>query len=399
VEHIASTYLSGIKNKVMINVIPLVDLKRQHSLLHEEIQAAIESVMNQGDFILGKDLVSFERAFAKYCGINFAIGVASGTDALHLALRAIDIKPGEGVITAPNSFIATALAISFAGATPIFMDIDENTSNITAEGLEEKIVESRNKGINIRAVIPIHLYGNPAPMPEIMAIARKYGLHVIEDACQAHGAGLFINGNFEKVGSFGDIGCFSFFPGKNLGAFGDGGIAVTKNQSLAQKLKLLRNYGSTEKYIHNEKGGNSRLDTLQAAVLNVKLAYLDKWNEQRNQIAISYREAIRKSNSLREKIILPAEPQNRLHVYHLFVIRLKDRDKMLSHLHSKGIMAGIHYPVPIHLQKAYEELNLKRGTFPIAEQLATEILSLPIYPGMRVKEVERVVEEIKNFYK
>ena len=383
----------------MINTIPLVDLKRQHSQLYEEIQAAIESVINQGDFILGKDLIRFEQAFAKYCGINFAVGVASGTDALHLALRAIEIKPGEGVITAPNSFIATALAISFAGATPIFTDIDENTSSITGGGLEEAIIDSRNKGVNIRAVIPIHLYGNPAPMPEIMAVAQKYGLHVIEDACQSHGAGLFINGNFKKVGCFGEIGCFSFFPGKNLGAFGDGGIAVTNNQSLAQKLKLLRNYGSTEKYIHNVKGGNSRLDTLQAAILNVKLAYLDKWNEQRNQIAITYREAFKSSNSLKEKIILPEEPQNRLHVYHLFVIRLKERDRMLSYLHSKNIMAGIHYPVPIHLQQAYKELNLKQGTFPVAERLAREILSLPIYPGMTVEEVERVVEEIKNFYK
>lgn len=363
-------------------IIPLVDLKTQFCSLEEEIKEAMARVMGNTAFILGKEVELFEQEFASYIGVKFAVGVGSGTDALHLALRALGIGQGDEVITAPNSFIATALAVSYVGAKPVFVDIDPETNNIDSSRIEEAITN------RTRAIIPVHLYGHPADMDPIMEGARMYDLKVVEDACQAHGAEY----KGKKTGSIGDVGCFSFYPGKNLGAYGDGGMVVTNDRRVAERVRMLRNYGESQKYYHDFKGFNSRLDAIQAAVLRVKLSKLDKCNEERKRNAGLYNKLLRDLD-----VMMPTEKDYVKHVYHLYVIHFPKRDDLISYLKSRGIYAGIHYPVPIHLQKAYLDLNYTSGTFPITERYAGKIISLPMFPELMEEQIKYVVSEIGRF--
>ncbi len=354
-------------------MVPFIDLTRQHRSIEREILSAAKKVYEGGRFILGEEVVAFEREFAQYCGVRYGVGVGSGTDALFLALRAAGIGEGDGVVTVANSFIATALAISFAGATPFFVDIDPGSYTMDPDKLELFLKREKAKGSQkIKAVLPVHLYGHAAEMDSIMEIANRYGLIVIEDACQAHGAKY----GGERVGSFGALGCFSFYPTKNLGGYGDGGIVVTPHKKYADRLKLFRSYGEKEKYHHVLKGGNSRLDELQAAMLRVKLKYLDQWNEERRRNARIYTEMLEPSG-----VVCPSENRGVKHVYHLYVIRTKKRDVLQSFLKQRSIETLIHYPRPIHLQKAYEELKYRKGDLPLTKQSAQKILSLPFSQG------------------
>ncbi len=364
-------------------MIPFIDLKRQYSLLGSEVEASIKKVMEEGDFILGHEVTLFEKEFAQYCQIKYAVGVACGTDAILLALKALGIGPSDEVIIPVNTFIATVLPVITLGATPIFIDIDKNTYNIDTDKIEEKITKKT------KAIIPVHLYGQVANMEKIMSLARKYNLHVIEDACQAHGSKY----KGRKAGSFGDIACFSFYPGKNLGAYGDAGAITTNSKELSDKIKILRNVGQKEKYHHIELGYNSRLDTIQASVLRVKLPHLDKWNKKRRQRAELYKKFLSGLD-----IVLPYEPDENLSNYHLYVIRVKKRASLLSYLKGQGIHCGIHYPIPLHLQTCMKSLGYRKGDFPIAEQYARETISLPMFPELTEKEVELIATHIRKFY-
>ncbi len=363
-------------------MIPFVDLKAQYDSIKEEIDEAIQSVLNNTSFIMGEELIKFEEEFASFCNTKYAIGVANGSDALILALRACGIREGDEVITVPHTFIATTEAISNAGGKVVFVDIDPKTYTIDVSKIEEKITEKT------KAIIPIHLYGQPADMLPIMRLAKKYNLKVIEDAAQAHGAEY----KGKKVGSIGDVGCFSFYPGKNLGAYGDAGIVVTNNEGIAEKVKLLRNHGRiTKKYEHDIEGYSSRLDNLQAAILRVKLRHLNKWNKSRRRNDKKYNELL--SNV--DGVITPYEADYAKHVYHLYVIRTEERDKLREELKSKGIATGIHYPIPLHLQPAYKYLGYKKGNFPVTEKASQEILSLPMFAELNDEQIEEIVELIK----
>ncbi|MEW6606250.1 MAG: DegT/DnrJ/EryC1/StrS family aminotransferase [bacterium] len=362
--------------------IPFVDLKSQYQSIEQEVKEAVIKVMEQANFILGEEVKLFEEEFARLCEAKYGIGVASGTDALHLALLACGIAEGDEVILPANTFIATPLAVSQAGAKPVLVDIDSLTYNIDLSKIEECIT------LRTKAIMPVHLYGQPVDMDVLTNLAKKYNLWIIEDACQAHLAEY----NGRKVGAIGDIGAFSFYPGKNLGAYGDGGLVVTNNAQLAEKVKMLRDYGQKVKYHHLFKGFNSRLDTMQAAILRVKLKYLEKWNSLRIQHAQKYSELLGGT-----EVITPTKAPYAKHVYHLYVIRTKQRDELQKYLTDKGISVGIHYPIPIHLQKAYEDLEYKIGTFPITEKYANEILSLPMFPELTVEQIEMVVNSIKEF--
>ncbi len=364
-------------------MIPFGDLKRHYYEIQEQIDTAIQRVLESGWFVLGKEVENFERHFAEFLGCHHAIGVGSGTEALHLALVACDLQPGEEVITVPNTAVPTLSAISFAQLTPVFVDIDPQNFCMDARLLEEKI------GPRTRVVLPVHLYGNACDMDAIMAVAEKHGLIVIEDACQAHGTTF----KGKRVGTFGRFGCFSFYPSKNLGAFGDGGMVVCNNDRDAEKIRLLRNYGQIERYYHEIKGFNSRLDELQAAILDAQLPFLSSWNEKRRQIATLYRQLIH--NPL---ITLPSEQIDVYQIYHLFVIRCLQRDRLRHFLAEHGISTQIHYPVPCHLQNAYKELGVGEGSLPVAEEFAKQILSLPIFPEMTMDEVTRVAEAINQFH-
>lgn len=366
--------------------IPFIDLKREYKSIKEEILSAIERVFEKGQFILGEEVSLFEKEFAQYFGVRYGVGVASGTDALYLALKAAGVKKGDEVITVSHSFIATALAITFTGAKPIFIDIDPETYTMDPNLLEDFLKRSRRR---VKAILPVHIYGHPTEMEAIMGIADKYGLIVIEDACQAHGAEY----KGKKVGTFGLMSCFSFYPTKNLGGYGDGGIILTDNKKYYEKLLLLRNYGEKRKYHHLIKGKNSRLDELQAAILRIKLKYLDNWIEERRKIACLYKERLKDID-----IVLPTEKEGVRHVYHLFVIRTKKRDQLQRFLRKKGISTLIHYPIPIHLQKAFKELGKKIGDFPATEKCSHEILSLPVFNGIKKPEVEEVAIQIRNFF-
>ncbi len=367
--------------------VPFVDLAAQHASLKSEIDEAVGCVMTKCDFILGEETAKFEEEFAEYLGVKKCVGVASGTDALELALRATGVGAGDEVILPANSFIATALAVARAGGRPVLADVLPDTYSISPEDVERRIT-SRTK-----AMIPVHLYGQPADMDAIMAIARRHGLIVIEDACQAHGAVW----KGSKCGSIGAASAFSFYPSKNLGACGDGGVVATSDESVAEQIRLLRNYGQRVKYEHVIKGGNSRLDTLQAAVLRVKLAYLDKWNRARSVHAEHY---TRRLGHL-SKVVTPVVRYGGefSHVFHLYVIRAERRDELLNFLLSAGIGCGIHYPRPIHMQPAFLDLGYREGDFPVAEQAAREILSLPMFPEMSDEQIEAVCESIERFYK
>jgi len=367
-------------------MVPFFDLNRQYKNLKSEIAGAINKVFEKGQFILGEELYLFEEEFAHYCGVRYGVGVASGTDALYLALKALGIGEGDEVITVSNSFVATALAISFTGARPVFVDIDPETYTLDPNCVEG-LLRKRKK--RIKAILPVHLYGHPTDMDAIMEIGKKYGLFIIEDACQAHGAEY----KGKKIGSFGEMGCFSFYPTKNLGGYGDGGIIITNDRKFYEKLLLLRNYGEKKKYYHIIEGTNSRLDEIQAAILRVKLKYLDLWNEERRKKAFLYKEKLRDSG-----VICPIEKKDVKHIYHIFVIRTKIRNHLQRFLREKGINTLIHYPVPIHLQKAFSKLGYKRGQLPITERCSKEILSLPIFPEMRDKEIINVATQINSFF-
>lgn len=356
-------------------------LKRQYESIKDEIRPVIERVMESGGFVLGEDVNYFEQEFADYCDVKYGVAVNSGTDALFLACLACGIGSGDEVITVPYTYIATALAISMAGAKPVFVDIDEKTYNIDISKVEKAVTKKT------KAVLPVHLYGQPADMEPLAGIAKKYKLKIIEDCAQAHGA-LYKN---KKIGGLGDLGCFSFYPTKNLGAFGDGGMVVSDSEELRDRLRLLRDYGRVDRYKHAIKGYNSRLDTMQAAILRVKLKHLDEWNEKRRAHADLYTRLFKEKGI---DVILPFEAGYAHHVYHQYTIRVKNRSELIQKLSEKGLRPLIHYPIPIHLQDCFKELGYKKGDFPIAEKCCEEILSLPMYPELRQEEIEYVVERI-----
>ncbi len=361
--------------------VPLVDLHIQYESIAEEIAVATREVMERGDFILGRAVGAFEEEFADFCDVKHVVGVATGTDALHLGMLACGIGPGDEVITAANSFIASASAISFTGATPVFADINPDTYNIDP-GSVEKAITSHTK-----AVMPVHLYGQPADMDAIVKLARRHNLRIIEDASQAHGA----EWNGKRVGSFGDVTAFSFYPGKNLGAYGDGGAAATNNPEIAEKLKMLRNYGQSKKYHHDFLAFNSRLDTLQAAILRVKLRRMNAWNEQRRQAALIYNRILTSLD-----ISPPSVAKDAQSVYHLYVIRSPQRDALVERLNERGVGAGVHYPISIPQQKAYASLRYKLGDFPHAEKACSEVLSLPMFPEITEKQIEYVCDTLAD---
>jgi dTDP-4-amino-4,6-dideoxygalactose transaminase len=364
-------------------MIPLVDLKTQYEQHKDAFQKVIHDVLSSTSFILGKQGAIFEKNFADFIGSTYAVGVASGTDAIHLALRATGISHGDEVITAVNTFFATPAAIELAGAIPVFVDCDPKTYLIDVNTIE-KAITSKTKGI-----IPVHLYGQVAPMDTINTIAEQYKLTVIEDACQAHGA-RYKN---RRAGTLGKVAAFSFYPGKNLGAFGDAGAITTDDEELYKRLLGLRNYGSTVKYHHPTFGTNSRLDEIQAAILNVKLQFLEQWNEARVRAAERYRKNLESNPS----IILPARADSSTHVYHLFVIQVEgNRDLVMEKMAEKNIYCGIHYPIPLHMQKAYSYLGYREGDFPQAESIAKKIISLPIFPEITDEQIDSVCEVINN---
>lgn len=364
-------------------MIPFVDLVTQYNTHREEFQQALEAVMGSAAFILGRHVETFESAFAQFIGSRFAVGVASGTDALHLALRAVGVGQGDEVITVVNTFYATTAAIELAGARPVLVDCDPATCLIDPAGVAAAITP------RTKAIIPVHLYGQVAPMDEIMRIADRGDLIVIEDACQAHGARYRDRG----AGTFGKAAAFSFYPGKNLGAFGDGGAVTTDDEDVCAALQALRNYGSTQKYFHPTFGMNSRLDAMQAAVLNVKLQYLAEWNQSRAQAAAHYRATLDSVSGVR---LLETAPLS-THVYHLFVVEVEgDRDRIIEVLNAQGIQCGIHYPIPLHLQAAYAHLGYRRGDFPVAERIADRMISLPMFPEITGAQIDTVCAALKN---
>jgi len=360
--------------------IPFLDLHRQYAEIKPEIDEAIKRVVDRQYFILGEELELFEKEFAAYLGSKFVVGVGSGTDALIFALRALGIGIGDEVITQPNSFIATTLAITEIGATPIFIDVDPNTYQIDVNQIEAKITHKT------KAILPVHLYGAPCQISEIMAIAKKHNLLVVEDSCQSHGATY----NGKITGTFGDVGTFSFYPGKNLGAYGDGGALCTDSEETYKKLLKLRNYGQIKKYHHEEIGLNSRLDEIQAAVLRVKLKHLDEWNKKRNVVAQKYNKNL---SRIKTQTIVKGGVSN----YHIYIIQSEKRDELGKYLKVNGIDALIHYPIPIHLQKCYSYLDHKIGDFPITEQLALACQSLPIYSELVIDEIKTISILINKF--
>lgn len=363
--------------------IPLVDLRAQYEPLRDEILAAVAEVFDGMQLFLGPHQRAFEEAYARYCGTADAIGMSNGTDALEIALRALGVGLGDEVITQPNSFIATAEAISATGATPIFVDVDSATATLDPSLLEAAIT-SRTK-----AIIPVHLYGRPADMDGILAIAGKHGIPVIEDACQAHGATL----GSRRAGSLGTLACFSFYFSKNLGAYGEGGAVTTNDPALAERVRLYRDHGSKARYHHDVIGRNARLDEIQAAVLLIKLRHLDPWNDQRRANAARLSQALAGTS-----LTLPVPGgDNVREVFHLYVVRHPERDALKSFLGERGIATGIHYPIPIHLQQAYAYLGHQPGSFPVTERLAATSLSLPMYAELTEEQIERIAAAVREF--
>lgn len=370
--------------------IPFSDLNAQHKEIKREINKAVKRTIQSGDFILGHDEQLFEKEFAKFVNAKFAVGVSSGTAALFLALVSLGITKDDEVIVPDFTYIATALAVSYTGAKPVFVDIDQNTYNIDVKKIEQVITK------HTKAIIPVHLYGQPANLPEIIRIAKLHNLKVIEDAAQAHGALIKMpSGEWEITGSLGDIGCFSFYPSKNLGGLGDGGMVVTNQDKIYRKLLMLRDYGRISKYEHALVGYNSRLDTLQAAILREKLKKLTTWNKMRQEAALVYNAYFK---SIPE-VVTPTVAHNVKHVYHVYAIRTKNRDLVYQRLRDKGIGVIIHYPIPLHLQKAYKDLGFKQGDFPVSEEIAQEIISLPMYPHIKKQDIKYVTDVIKKTVK
>jgi dTDP-4-amino-4,6-dideoxygalactose transaminase len=361
-------------------MIPILDLTAQYRALKNEIDAAIARVLESGTFIMGPNVEAFEHEIAAYLGVKHAIGLNSGTDALHLALRALDVGPGDEVITTPFTFVATTEAIGIVGAIPIFVDIDPTTYTIHPE-LIERAITSKTK-----AIVPVHLYGYPAHMNSITEIAARHGLAVVEDCAQAIGASI----QGQKVGTIGEIGCFSFFPSKNLGAFGDAGMVVTNDDRLAERIRSLRLHGSRRTYHHDELGINSRLDEIQAAILRVKLPHLEQWIEARRAIATTYSMSFKELQDVR----LPSEEQGYRHVYHQYTIRLRKRETVKRRLAGKGIQARVYYPIPLHQQPVHQTLWKSGPSVPEAERASCEVLSLPIYPELSVAEQREVISAV-----
>ncbi|OGX15625.1 MAG: erythromycin biosynthesis sensory transduction protein eryC1 [Omnitrophica WOR_2 bacterium RBG_13_41_10] len=367
--------------------IPFLDLSQQIKEAKKDFNAAFNKTVKNYDFILGEEVALFEKEFAQYCHKKFAVGVNSGTDALFLGLLSLRVGPGDEVIVPTFTYIATALAVSYTGAKPVFVDINERTYNIDP-GKIKAAITNRTK-----AIIPVHLYGQPADMQPILKIAKAYNLKAIEDTAQAHGAKYKMpNGKWEIAGSMTDIGAFSFYPTKNLGAFGDGGMCLTDDEGIYKKLLMLRDYGRRSRYEHITLGYNSRLDTIQAAVLRVKLKHLDKWNALRRRNAKIYLRELQGIKGL----IFPLEAGYAYHVYHVFAIRVKNRDRVIEELAKKGIRALIHYPIPLHLQEVYKDLGYKKGDFPVAERIAKEILSLPMYPHLKETQIKFITSVLKD---
>jgi dTDP-4-amino-4,6-dideoxygalactose transaminase len=364
--------------------IPLVDLKAGFTPIKHEVMKALEDVLNEMHLYLGPNCQELEREFAAYCNTQFAIGVGSGTEAIQFALLACGVKSGDEVITTPHTFFATAEAIAVIGAIPVFADIDPATYTINPEGIEKKITGKT------RAIIPVHMYGQVSDMEPIVEIAKEYGIHVIEDACQAHGA-LYRD---KKAGSIGDAGCFSFYFTKNLGGYGEGGMVTTNDPRMAETIQLYRNHGHRAKFEHAVFAYNGRLDEMQAAILRIKLKYLDEYNTKRREIAERYNTLLKDM-----PLSLPKEALGRKHVYHLYVVRSKQRDSLQDFLNSRGIGTGIHYKTPVHLQEAARDLGYKKGDFPEVEAACAEILSLPIYPELDQDNQMYIIENIKEFYR
>ncbi len=369
-----------------------LDLKTQYKSIKKEIDSAIKRVLDNGAFVGGEEVKNFEQEFAKFCKVKYAISVNSGTDALFLSLKALGIKEGDEVITTPFTFIATAEVIVNCGAKPVFVDIKPDDFNIDTSKIEEKITK------RTRAIIPVHLFGQMADMREIIKIAKKYNLYVIEDAAQAVGARIKVSENkWEKAGVLGDTGCFSFFPSKNLGAYGDGGMIVTNNEKIAEKLRLLKNHGSSpkEKYLNLILGTNTRLDAIQAAILRVKIKYLSRWSKERLGRAKYYNKNLRNVGD----IVTPQIGSGKTHIFHQYTIRTKSRDELRKYLSENGIPTMIYYPIPLHLQPAFKYLGHKKGDFPESEKAADEVLSLPIYPEISKKEQDFIIEKIRRFFR
>jgi dTDP-4-amino-4,6-dideoxygalactose transaminase len=386
--------------------IPFLDLISPHVELEEELIAVFRQALHTAGFIGGPLVDNFEQSFAAFCNTDHAVAISSGTDALRFALMACGIQPGDTVLTVPHTFIATTEAISQAGAQPEFIDIDERTYNLSVEALKSFLEQecsrdksgrllSRRTGRPVTAVVPVHLYGQMADMDPILDLANEYGLTVIEDACQAHGAEYFSkkHDKWMKAGSMGRAAAFSFYPGKNLGACGEAGAATTNDAGIAARMRMLRDHGQAKKYYHDVEGYNGRLDSIQAGLLHVKLAHLAKWNAERRERAVEYNRLLAGNRSL----IRPYEPSWSRGVYHLYVVRTSDRDGLMEHLKAAGIGTGIHYPVPLHLQKAYTWLNYSAGDFPVTALAATEILSLPMFPQLTFSQQAQVVREIDIF--
>jgi len=361
--------------------VPFLDLKAHHEPIRQQLEAAIAEVIDCNAFAGGPFVAKFEGEFATYCGARFAIGVGNGTDALWLSLLALGVGPGDEVVTVPNTFMATAEAISYSGARPVFVDIDEQTYTLNPNLLEKALTPKT------KAIIPVHLFGQTADMEPILAVASKHGVPIIEDACQAHGATY----KGRKAGTIGLAGCFSFYPGKNLGAFGEAGAVVTNDPELKTKVQTLRDHGQNRKYLHSMIGWNARMDGIQAAVLSLKLKNLDVANARRRAHARLYDELL----SGIDGIVTPSEAPCGQPVYHIYAVRVKERDRVLQRLAERGIACGIHYPIPIHLQDAYHWLGYRRGSFPVAERCSTEFLSLPMYPELTSEQIQLVAGELK----
>jgi len=379
--------------------VPFLDLKMLHLELEEELVALFRESVRNAAFVGGPQVEAFEEEFAMFCGTKCCVAVNSGTDALHLALVAAGIGSGDEIITVPHTFIATTEAISQSGASIAFVDIDERTYNMDPNKLEDYLkscTRHSTLGTRPKAVLPVHLYGQPADMDSILEVSERFGLFIIEDACQAHGAEYYSRKGekWQRAGSIGKAAAFSFYPGKNLGGCGEGGAVATNDGVIAQKIRMLRDHGQARKYFHDFEGYNARLDSIQAGILRVKLKYLVDWNERRRKHAKQYDEFFFGSSD----VIPPYEPSWVKAVYHLYIVRVQLREKLQGYLNQKGISTGLHYPVPIHLQKAYSNKGFREGDFPITEKAAREILSLPMFPGLTEQQIEYVAEEIKRFY-
>jgi dTDP-4-amino-4,6-dideoxygalactose transaminase len=367
---------ASVKTTEPQQVVPMADLKHQYQRLRAEILPELAEVAESTAYVLGPKVTAFEKAFAKYVGVRHCVGVNSGTSALHLALICAGVRPGDEVITVPMTFIATSWGVSYAGATPVYVDVDPVTCTMDVAQVEARINRKT------RAILPVHLYGQMADMEPLLELGRKYGIPVIEDAAQAHGATY----RGHNAGTLGFAGCFSFYPGKNLGAYGEAGAVVTNDDAVATRMRALRDHAQEQRYHHNEIGFNYRMDAFQGAILNVKLRYLEEWTESRRALAARYGELL-----CDLPIELPAEVAGRRHVWHLYVARHSNRDRVRAELEARGIQTGLHYPIPLHLQKAYRNLGYREGDFPVAEQIGRECLTLPLFPEMTARQQERVV--------